>query len=68
MNYRVILLNHKTENDFSFCLFLKRITFSLILILKKRITMINYFLKKRIKLARHAVTICLQRIYSNYTL
>ena len=42
MNYRVILLSRKTENDFSFCLFLKRITFSLILILKKRITIINH--------------------------
>ena len=42
MNYRVILLSHKTENEFSFCLFLKRITFSLIQILKKRITMINH--------------------------
>ena len=42
MNYRVILLSHKTENDFSFCLLLKRITFSLILILKKRITIINH--------------------------
>jgi hypothetical protein len=41
MNYIVILLSHKTENDFSFCILLKRITFSLILILKKRITMIN---------------------------
>ena len=41
MNYRVILLSHKTENDFSFCLLLKRITFTLILILKKRITIIN---------------------------
>ena len=40
MNYRVILLSHKTEKDFSFCLFLKRITFSLILILKKRIILI----------------------------
>ena len=42
MNYIVILLSHKTENDFSFCLLLKRITFSLILIIWKRITIINH--------------------------
>ena len=51
MNYRVILLSHKTENDFSFCLLLKRITFTLILILKKRITIINHnsFLKSTLR-------------------
>ena len=42
MNYIVILLSHKTENDFSFCLLLKRITFSLILILKKRIILARH--------------------------
>ena len=46
MNYRVILLSHKTENDFSSCLLLKRITFTLILIIKKRITMINYIFEE----------------------
>ena len=46
INYRVILLSHKTENEFFSCLFLKRITFSLILILKKRITMINYIFEE----------------------
>ena len=46
MNYRVILLSHKTENDFSFCLLLKRITFTLILIIWKRITMINYIFEE----------------------
>ena len=39
MNYRVILLSHKTEKEFFFCLFLKRIT------------MINYnsFLKSTLR-------------------
>ena len=66
INYRVILLSHKTENDFFFCLFLKRIAFTLILILKKRITMINHnsFLISTLR----RFSLCHKKRYFAYTL